>query len=179
MAKHVCKFVYSYRSGTNIGFRCNGCSETKQRKATRAEWRVATAGFEKGKHIHRVYHNYMKKFRDDKGNYKLTGYELMVAIARWAKRYPDDVRVTSCDDDYFMSSEVVYIQHRTHDSYMGTSVIFIPQKGDQPNEMFLYPHALEAMLRTLIFIKKDAKPVLRAARIAQRHREQITSKWRL
>jgi len=105
---------------------------------------------QKNKNVHYVYHNFESKFKNFDGKWKYIGYDLMVQVAKWAKKFPEDVKIVVCDDSYFAGSDLICIEHRSTHEYMGISVVFIPQcTGEQPTTFFLYPGHRRNFYRTL------------------------------
>lgn len=87
--------------------------------------------------IHKVWHDFMDRFMLSSGEFKDVGYDLMLAVEEWAKRYPDDVAIVRCDDAYHTGSDLVLISHKDGRQYWGTTVVFLPQNGI-PTQFFLY-----------------------------------------
>jgi hypothetical protein len=114
--------------------------------------------------IHKVWHSFSRKFMNpDLGvNFTLEGYDLMVAVKKWAKKYPKDVEIVGCDDNSFMCSYIVLIQHKDGQHFMGTTMVTISQNGDTPAVMFLYPSHAGDLIDALKKGKKwDEKAFLR------------------
>jgi hypothetical protein len=83
----------------------------------------------------------------------------MCRVARWAKKYPEDVRIVGVDDSYYSGSDLVLIEHRGKVGYHGTTVIFIAQcSGDPPVRFFLYPSHRDSLMAALMAIKQAALP---------------------
>lgn len=92
--------------------------------------------------MHWVSWDFQRRFFNKKtGKFIKSGYPMMKAVARWAKKYPKDVEICTVDDNYFAGSSLVLIQHRKSPRKVwGVSVIFIPQcTGEPPTSFFLYP----------------------------------------
>lgn len=98
--------------------------------------------------VHLVWHRFQDKFKP-KGEWKWSGYVLMDKIQRWAKRYPTEVQVTSCDDDIYAGSLLVLIEHRSTSDYFGTTILFISQFEAPPAILFLYPDHRKYLLSAL------------------------------
>jgi len=84
--------------------------------------------------------------------WKYTGYELMTAVEKWAKRWPKDVAICCIDDAHFSSSSIVFIlcwDKQTKKKLFGTSVVVIPQNSGQPCDFFMYPQHRQEMLLAL------------------------------
>jgi hypothetical protein len=102
--------------------------------------------------VHLVYHRFRRRFGDEKSSlgFKTKGHKLMKAIEQWAKRYPTEVQILSCDDSFYAGSMLVLIEHRSVIDYMGTTVVYVPQcTGEQPIEFFLYPERKELLIQGL------------------------------
>lgn len=134
--------------------RCQQCSKEHKRPHTKESkerfeslWKRKTPGQD----IHRVWHNFWRKFKKDDSTYKLEGYELMCAVEKWAKKFPTHVTITRCDDKAYTSSALALIQHRATAShrYHGTTVVFIPQSQGSPCEFFLYKGHAEQLVKGL------------------------------
>lgn len=149
--RHKLSSTSSIGKNLTLNFRCK-CGDERSRPATKLEQLIDRKEWKTTTDIHRVWHAFQKKFMTEGGfNFKTEGYALMVAVEQWAKRYPNDVQVTGCDDSYHSGSDLVLIEHKTENSYMGTTVVVIPQNGS-PCEFFLYPghrkdlqHALQVI----------------------------------
>lgn len=101
-----------------------------------------------GRDVHTIWHDFTKKFQSDNvdsgcNQWKYTGYDMQQRVERWARRwnqkYPGEVQLVHCDDAVHASSDLLLIEHRSADDYMGISVVFIPQCTDHPMVFFLYP----------------------------------------
>jgi hypothetical protein len=174
--------------GKVVYFRCKGCDRREERPSTPAERRwfsADTHSWNRSSGLHAVWHEFARRFKRQvvtgtgkigKKTFKYTqevwrwiGYELMQRVAKWAVKYPDDVRITSCDDNHFSSSDLVLIEHKTRDRYMGTTVVYVPQcSGEQPIDFFLYPSHRHALIKTLQAIGKVAAVVERRERAVER-----------
>lgn len=175
---HKHKFVNVSYSKGSVEFMCkfgwdsktdfkDRCRERRERLSTKDERKVLDKydfirTRRKEDDVHRVSHEFFRRFTDGKGGWKLIGYELSNAVEKWAKKYPDDVRIASVDDDHFSSSDLVFIEHKARHSYMGTSVVYIPQHSDGkdgiPSSFFMYPGHLDGIMQTLKSIVKSAAP---------------------
>lgn len=143
----------------------------------------------KGPGLHKIWHEFTRKFKlhiktgetellgkkvpiIDSSKWRWIGYELMTRVEKWAKRYPEDVRITGIDDDHFASSMLVLVEHRLRDQYMGTSVVVIPQcTGEAPIVFFMYPGHRNALAKTLNAIDRASKPVKAREREAAKLRD--------
>jgi hypothetical protein len=84
----------------------------------------------------------------------------MTRVDKWAEKYPKDVKLCHCDDDYFSNAELVLIEHKSQAQYMGTTVVYIPQcTGEQPIQFFLYPDDRRQLIKTLQAIDAVAERV--------------------
>lgn len=139
-----------------IGERCK-CGEQRERQATKLEekkirkyWKESNKD---SKAIHVVYHDYVKRIESK----KLLGYDLMLAVEKWAKKWPNDVIINCVDDDFHMGSNLIFILHKSKKSFFGTTVIPIMQKGDPAIRYFMYPGHLNEIMKTLQKIQKITK----------------------
>ena len=134
-----------------LSFYCTKCKRSLERKATpgeRAFHKQNCYALYKPMSIHKVWHDFRKRFMK-KGSiteFKWSGYDLILRVERWAKKYPDDVRICSVDDSHFCGSYLVLIESKNKNTqpvyepfrYMGTNVVFIPQcSGESPIQFFL------------------------------------------
>ena len=108
--------------------------------------------------VHYVYHKFVDKFMVV-GKWKFKGYDLIIAVERWALKYPSDVIVTYCDDSYHASSLLVFIKHQAiKHPYWGTTMVYIPQcTGENPIEIFLYPTHATNLRACLAKLRKSNK----------------------
>ena len=129
----------------------------------------------KEKNVHYIWHSfmdYMKKWyynlvpgfsiktmKSTKRKYKcfdvskMVGYKAMCRIAKYAKN-KENIFITSCDDSWHMGSDIVLITHECEDRFMGTTMIFVPQCKTDINQVFLYPHHVDDLIKCLQEIKK-------------------------
>ena len=152
-----------------VTFKC-ACGDRKSRPITAKERRVTGVDeiFDRKPSIHRVWHAFSKKFMS-KDAFKLKGYELMEAVEKWAKRFPDDVRTVRIDDGHFCNSDLVLIDHKAKDQYMGVTAVVIPQcTGEEPLCFFMYPSHQAGLMKALIAMQKAAAPIQK--RQAQREK---------
>lgn len=157
------------------------CTLDYERKMTRAEkefFEMDTARGEKRTSAeYAVWWSFQKSFMKKDDSWRVIGYKLMERVERWAKKQPKDfVRIVSVDDAYFSTSLLVLIEHKTDDSYMGTSVVFIPQcTGENPIRFFLYPEF--ELLKVLKEIEKSRSVVAKAQeeRRKKEHAEMMAS----
>lgn len=134
-------------------------------------------GFNFKSPIHRVWHDFAKRFMDNEGRtFKGAGHTFMARVNRWAKKYPDDVVIVGCDDAYYASSDLVLIEHKTETDYHGITVVYMPQcTGESPIAFFLYPGHRDGLLSALLASRAKARPIQRLERAKQRERQKF---WR-
>lgn len=158
-----CKHKWS-KSGVNSKTTsevCTLCKEGRDRPATKEEAKEAKKKFKElmveAKALHRVWHDFCKRFIPDQ-KWKYIGYDLMVKVNRWARKYPQDVKITRCDDNVHAGSDIVYINHRVDNKkWFGTTVVVIPQcTGEEPMRFFLYPQHHKEMVKALSVIGQTA-----------------------
>ncbi len=159
---HRHKWAHLY-STNSITFECV-CGEKRTAPATKQIKQRLSKTFnpKRDDDVHFVWHEFTKEFIIEHypPTFKDVGHDLMRAIEKWAKKYPKDVRILSCDDSYHCGSILVLIEHKAKNSYMGTSVVYIPQcTGEQPSVFFLYPGHTKALISALKTIRNDAVPI--------------------
>lgn len=172
--------------GLVLGFQCTRCNERVERKATpgerkfHAEW---NSSIFKPLPIHKVWHEFMRKFMPENKKTRqrewldIPSIALMDRIEKWAEKYPKDVFCLSVDDSHFTSSLLVLVDHKTEDKYMGTSVVMISQcSGAPPAEFFLYPGHRDGLIAALVGIRAAARPVLKRESAMERSRAKETRK---
>lgn len=174
--KHKCRFKTSGFTGpfekatkrSAVLFQCSirdgGCGKEISRPMTAKEI-VHYNRYHGTGDVHKVYHEFHRKFKlypnDGGKKYKYAGYASMTKIEKWAKKYPNDVRIVGCDDSHFSGSDIIMIEHKTKDRYMGTTVIYVPQNSGDPAEFFLYPNHRTNLMQALHDIGKAARPVVK------------------
>lgn len=167
---HRHKFRVVAWQGDEVEFRCP-CGERRQREMSRAELRRHRGEWGKPPadlDVHRVWHDFQRRFLTRADKWRWSGYALMTRVERWARQYPDDARIVNVDDDAFAGSHLVLVEHRARDRYMGTTAVFIPQcTGEPPARFFLYPHHLFSLARALRAIRRAAAPLERRERAQQ------------
>lgn len=132
-----------------------GAEAQRIKKYIRMSYRETTA-------LHRVFHDFCRTFLDEKREgspWKYRGYALMKKIERWARKYPDFVRITGTDDSHHMNSLLCIIEHRTTRRWMGLTVILVPQNGEEPGEFFLYPEDQDALMLALISLMEKRQKI--------------------
>jgi hypothetical protein len=94
--------------------------------------------------IHGIWNEFVRKFMVYKNwdpykiKFKWNGYKLMKKVRKWSKKYPNDIKIVTCDDAIYTSSCMVLIAHRTTTYWHGITCISIPQLTGKPNIMFWY-----------------------------------------
>lgn len=80
----------------------------------------------------------------------------MVAVEKWAAKYPKDVKVVRIDDSYHAGSRLFLIDHITKKKYFGITAVVITQCDNQPApfEFFLYPDHQADLLAKLLGARK-------------------------
>lgn len=100
--------------------------------------------------VHRVWYSFIRNFKiKGKEQFKFTGYELITKVEKWAKNHKNDVILCACDDSHFMDSLLCLVDHKTKNSYMGTTMVYIPQNGIGTSEAFLYPGHAKGLIAGL------------------------------
>ena len=149
-----------------------GCGARRQREPSALEAKQIEASHKRmlkppaKYNIHRVWHDFTKRFMTNNGpgSFKGKGWPLMKEVEKWAKKFPNDVRIVSCDDNHFTGSSIVVIDHKSTVEWMGATCVVIPQCGGPPCEFFLYPHHANEMLAALRGIKKTTKILQKKAK---------------
>ena len=121
------------------------CWSNIEREATPEQTAHLRRDYNKVSLLHKVAHDFDATFKKD-NEWLMQGWGLMQAVEEWAETQPAGyVRIVRCDDSSYMGSDLVLIEHKNKDEYMGTTVIYIPQNCvTPPAEFFLYPsHARE------------------------------------
>mgnify|MGYP001585093385 CR=1 FL=1 len=116
----------SYSSKKEVAFLCSKCQQTHHRSMTKSEQAIVKRRKILKSHtkIHRVWHSFAKEFMEDYFKFKYQGYDMMKRVAKWARTQPKGfVHIVYCDDSYHASSNLVLIEHKRSDKYMGTSVV--------------------------------------------------------
>lgn len=167
---HKHKFKASALGSSNTVYLTCKCGGKSERPMTAKE-KVAYKKYRKKDNTHKVWKNFCELFTNKNAadptvpEFKYVGAELGDLIERWAKKYPNDVKITGCDDTYFSSSLLVFIEHKDDKAltYMGTTVVFIPQcSGEKPITFFLYPGHTDKLIEVLKGIRTKARPIQKA-----------------
>ena len=109
-----------------------------------------------------LYYGWKKDLTRSKRKYKefdsqqMVGYKAMCRLATYAKGKPD-ILINGCDDSHHMGSNIALIIHDCEDRFMGTTMILLPQNGRDINQVFLYPHHLDQLIKNLQRIQKREK----------------------
>lgn len=182
--KHQHKWVASHYSGyrrCKITFRCS-CKAQFERAMTKVEQRFYSSNFDslkrppREKDVHAVWHDFVRRFRPgDDRKWKDVGYSLMEKVRRWASKYPDDVRLSHVDDEFFSNSMFILVEHQAEAQYMGTSVVYIPQcTGENPIVFFLYPGDRKQLISELGVINRLGNA---RAKIAAKESRRLATEW--
>ena len=184
MSRHKHKWEILSYSINEICFACFKCKESIIRKPNKIEsawikkYNKSNIHTKPENDVHRVWHKFINKFTESTTGpmqWKCIGHTLEKSVEVFAKRYPNDVHITSCDDDFFCGSSLVFIEHKSSTSYMGVSVVYVPQcTGENPICFFLYPcHANELInvLKLLIGNRKSFISIEREH--ARKHTENM------
>ncbi len=166
-----------------FGFRCDKCGEQVERKATPKERALhdKRVAWPRKPHVHTVWHEFQRRFKKNghgENEYRLIGYDLMVSVEKWAKKYPREVRCVGIDDSYFASSLLLLVEHRHSRGYMGTTAVVIPQcTGDKPMEFFLYPNDRNSLIAALVNIRAAARLPTKRGREDEAVEAKLTRKY--
>lgn len=181
--KHSYKLAYSSSCGNSVkaAFKCK-CGDLKEKELSKKEKFALKRVDNQYGNIHKVFHDFLKKFANFGGVptvFKSKGADLSDAVEVWAKKYPNDVRMVRCDDSFHSTSDLVLIEHKSKNYYMGTTAVYIPQcSGEDPIEFFLYPSHTNQLIKALQEIKRAANPIQKAQKKLDKARELILSKVR-
>lgn len=88
-------------------------------------------------------HDYLEGYKRNIDN--LNGYDDIRLMDAFCKENPEVIRV-HVDDSYHCNSYVYIVPHESENSYMGATVLFVPQCCDTRNQFFLYPSDNRALL---------------------------------
>jgi hypothetical protein len=132
------------------------CGDKRERPQTKAESKKLRDEFKEASDVHKTWHAFAKKFIDRKTEeFLYVGYDLMTRAERWAEKYPE-IKIVGCDDDHFCCSSLILVPHATARSYMGLTVLYIPQcTGEKPICFFLYPSHRQGLLDALGEIARE------------------------
>lgn len=148
---HRHQYRVSGHTSKELWFRCTleGCAKQVKRRATKSEARKLSSHFKKwiseSFPMHKLWHSFTetfcKKETDEKGCrlWKWKGYPLMQRVDKWRKKNPEVMSV-KVDDAVHAGSRLIFIPHEDDYTYMGCTVVYIPQcTGEDPICFFLYP----------------------------------------
>lgn len=76
---------------------------------------------------------------------RLVGYDVMVRVERYIKRYCPDIKILRCDDSVYSGSDILLIPHPNH----GITIMFIPQCTSIQNQFFLYKNHYKVLVKAL------------------------------
>jgi len=183
MTTHRCRFRALGHTGPAdaplVVFRCEheGCGAQRKQPASTEMAALLAADWDRLVRTHGTWAEFRTAFmaQDNHGDgpFKLVGFELMEAIEKWAKGRPD-VRIVGCDDGMFSGSMLVLVEHCTDDSYMGTSLVYVPQLSGPPSVAFLYPGHRRDLVAALGAVGEAAEPRTAAQ---QDRREAVQAVW--
>ena len=113
--------------------------------------------------VHRVWHALERRFigagakhpndwqtqREPTGRRPKSWWGLMQALESYVKRHgKDGLQLLTCDDDAFMSSDLLLVPHESDDQWMGVTMVLCEQTK-APREFFLYPGHVDALVTAL------------------------------
>lgn len=175
--KHIWVHLSWYRDELTLKCKKPNCDVTRTRPITKYERKrkIAAAKKELNKYpnIHKIYHEFLKKFKTYKkfkvksgalkGTYSYAegwiakGYDLMLKIEKWANKYPKEVIQLHTDDSYHAGSRLFLITHRMSPRKIwGYSCVSVTQcDGQVPHEFFLYPGDAKELRKALTSISKQ------------------------
>lgn len=138
----------------NKSFRCTLCDEIKYEPLTKKEMvshiNKNNKMLKHSMEMHAVYHKFVKKFKiftaNEGGKWRWEGYTMMRMIENYIKRNKE-IKLAWCDDSTHCGSCLVLIPHKSRSEYWGTTVVYIPQYGDKPVQLFLYPGHLDGLMQ--------------------------------
>jgi len=89
-------------------------------------------------------------FDDYELNKRLVGYNAMIRIEKYVKRYCPEIKIIHVDDALYSSSNILLIPHPEH----GITIMFIPQCTEVQNQFFLYEEHCHELIKELTEMKK-------------------------
>lgn len=141
------------------------CGASRARPLTRLERKAwnSSLNLNKPPKIHVLWWKYQNRAKS------VSGVARMDLAERMAKRHPDRFMVAKVDDDYSMGARLLFHTHvgergpsvfdPTRDAeplWHGVSVELLTQGGgEKPPYFFLYPEHLDAVIDTLVSIRKE------------------------
>jgi len=189
-AKHTHRWTTASYNVAQVSEHCtvSGCSARRDRDPTPTEKKQIKERLRSFRrkfnprskdNIHRVWHDFARRFvltdpETATHRFKVTGYELMCQIEKWATKYPNDVTVLRCDDDMYMGADLVCIDHKARAQWHGMTVVFVNQQGHEPTKFFLYPGHVKNFLKHLVRTDK-LTTVLERKEEAERRRLRKTN----
>jgi len=159
-----CNHTFKVSSYTtkHITYRCSKCNERAERSSSKEEEKYISEKQNRRLNPpkHYVWHNFAKAFQNDDMSWKKEKLNKMHAISKWAEKYPEHIRIIRCDDSVNSSSVIIFIEHKSERSYMGTTMLCVPQcSPDPPISMFLYPNHVENMIAALQEIEVQTRTI--------------------
>lgn len=144
----------SCKDEINYSCECGQLNHTL--RMSKRQYKKHIASMLKPSEIHRIFHDFQRKFNSGKADgpnvfssFKYSGYPMMEAVRKWAKKHPS-VIIIGCDDDFHAGSDLVLIPHEDKYQLWGVTVLYIPQcTGEKPIRFFLYPGHLQGLLEGL------------------------------
>lgn len=91
-----------------------------------------------------------KNFNEYELSKRLVGYEVIVRIERYVKRFCPEIKIISCDDSVHAGSSILLIPHPGH----GITILYIPQCTEIQNQFFLYESHCTQFLKELNKMKR-------------------------
>lgn len=116
------------------------------------EWKVMEVPGKNGK-MKKAFR--YRDFNEYTFSQRLSGYETMVKIEKYVKRFCPEIKVVPCDDSVYAGSYILLVPHPKH----GITVMFIPQCTSIQNQFFLYENhykKLMSALREMKHVYKDS-----------------------
>ena len=86
-----------------------------------------------------------RSFNDLELSRRLVGFDVIVRIEKYIKKYCSDIKIVGCDDADYSSSIILLIPHPKH----GITMMFIPQCSTIHNRMFLYGNHYKQLMTAL------------------------------
>ena len=178
--KHVWK-KWGTRGVSIVCLRCSVCNEQHERPATKSELSaLRKQRVRQDREMNRMHvlgWAFQREFKDAHGRWKHRGWDFMERVKAFAKRNPT-VRLASVDDSYHMGSVVALIPHVMLDgSNWGTTMVGIPQNGDTPLELHLYPEDARSLMNGIRGTFKKVRAEVLRHPSADEKREVARSLW--
>lgn len=114
-----------------------------------SEWVTQKIKGKNGKAITWRYRNY-NEYELSK---RLCGYDVMMKIRKYVKRYLPQIKIINCDDAMHAGSDILLIPHPKH----GITVMYIPQISGIQNQFFLYDGHYDMLMTELMKMKEVYK----------------------